>query len=252
MIRADAPMSLDPVYRLRAKVAACTKTLVANGVMTYSGHVSARLPGAPDLFLIQPIDTPRSGLRPEDLLVCDFEGAVVEGPAGQKPPAEVALHCEILRARPDVNSVAHFHHDRTNSFTLVEDRPLLLVKNHAIRWRDGIPVHPDPAHVANAALGRSVAQTLGAKHAMQIRAHGQVITAESVEAALVDSIHFVENAEAMYAAAMLGRVLPLSETDIESFARYFLRDRHIDKLWRYYVETGQSSGLLAADWPLIG
>jgi L-ribulose-5-phosphate 4-epimerase len=239
------------VQALRAKIAACTKTLVSEGVMTYSGHVSARLPDRSDAFLIQPIETPRAGLRPEDLLVCDYDGRVLEGPAGEKPPAEVALHCEILRARPDVNSVAHFHHDRTNSFTLVEDRPLLVVKNHAIRWRNGIPVHEDPAHVANAELGRNVARTLGDKHALQIRAHGQVVTAESVEAVLVDSIHFVENAEAHYAAAMLGRVRPLSEDDMESFARYFLRDRHIKKLWRYYVETGQASGLIPSDWPLL-
>ena len=239
------------VQVLRAKVASCTKLLVANGIMSYSGHVSARLPDRPDAFLIQPIDTPRAGLRPEHLLICDYDGVILDGPKGEKAPAEVALHCEILRARPDVNSVAHFHHDRTNSFTLVEDRPLLLVKNHAIRWRDGIPVHSDPAHVANAELGRSVARTLGDKHALQIRAHGQVVTAESVEAVLVDSVHFVENAEAMYAAAVLGRVLPLSASDIESFARHFLRDRHVKKLWRYYIETGQASGLIPSDWPLV-
>jgi L-ribulose-5-phosphate 4-epimerase len=236
---------------LRAKIAACTKVLVDNGVMSYSGHVSGRSPDRPDTFYIQPIETPRAGLRPDDLLLCDLDGKILSGPQGERAPAEVALHCEILRARPDVNSVAHFHHDRTNSFTLVEDRPLMLVKNHAIRWVDGIPVHDDPSHVANAELGRSVAKTLGATHALQIRAHGQVITAESVEAVLVDSVHFVENAEAMYAAAMLGRVRPLSAADIEAFAKYFLRDRHVKKLWRYYVETGQASGLIPTDWPLL-
>lgn len=251
MIRAEALTGSEPDYQLRTKVAACTKILVANGVMTYSGHVSARVPDRTDAFFIQPIDSPRSGLHPDDLLVCDLNGAILDGRAGRKAPAEVALHCEIFRARADVNAIAHFHHDRTNSFTLVDDRPLPLVKNHAIRWRNGIPVHPDPAHVANAELGRAVARTLGSCHAMQIRAHGQVVTAESVEAVLVDSIHFVENAEAAYAAALLGVVRPLSEADIESFARYFLRGRHIDKLWRYYVETSQASGLLASDWPLL-
>jgi L-ribulose-5-phosphate 4-epimerase len=234
---------------LRLKVAACTQILVQQGIMGYSGHVSARLPGR-EAFLIQPIDVPRSGLRPEHLLVCDFDGKVLEGTPGEKPPAEVALHAELLRARPDVNSVAHFHHDLTNSFTLVEDRPLLIVKNHAIRWADGIPVHEDPAHVANASLGRAVAKTLGQHHALQIRAHGQVVTAESVEAVLTDSVHFVENAQAMYHACCLGKVRPLSDADIASFAEYFKRGRHIDKLWRFYIESAQSSGALPADWDL--
>ena len=245
-----APQSQhDAEYVLRMKVAACTLMLVAEKCMNYSGHVSGRLPGG-DTFLIQPIDVPRSGLRPDDLLVCNLDGEVVRGVGDSKPPAEVALHAEILRARPDVNSVAHFHHDLTNSFTLVEDMPLRIVKNHAIRWRSGMPVHPDPAHVANAELGRAVAQTLGPHHALQIRAHGQVITAESVEAVLTDSIHFVENAQAMHNACVLGRLAPLSEADMESFDKYFKRGRHIDKLWRYYLECWQTAGVVPADWQI--
>jgi len=241
--------SLDAEYVLRMKVAACTLMLVNEKCMNYSGHVSGRLPGG-DTFLIQPIDVPRSGLRPDDLLVCDLDGEVVRGRAGSKAPAEVALHAEILRARPDVNSIAHFHHDLTNSFTLVEDVPLRIVKNHAIRWRSGMPVHADPAHVATPELGRAVANTLGAHHALQIRAHGQVITAESVEAVMTDSIHFVENAQAMHNACVLGRLVPLSEADMESFAKYFKRDRHVDKLWRYYIESWQTAGVVPADWQI--
>ena len=239
----------DAEYVLRMKVAACTLMLVNEKCMNYSGHVSARLPGG-DTFLIQPIDVPRSGLRPDDLLVCTLDGEVVRGNGDSKPPAETALHAEILRARPDVNSIAHFHHDQTNSFTLVEDMPLRIVKNHAIRWRSGMPVHADPAHVANAELGRAVANTLGPHHALQIRAHGQVITAESVEAVLTDSIHFVENAQAMHNACVLGRLVPLSEEDMESFAKYFKRDRHVDKLWRYYLECWQTAGVVPADWQI--
>ena len=240
---------LDAEYVLRMKVAACTLMLVNEKCMNYSGHVSGRLPGG-DTFLIQPIDVPRSGLRPDDLLVCDLDGQVVRGRPGSKAPAEVALHAEILRARADVNSVAHFHHDLTNSFTLVEDMPLRIVKNHAIRWRSGMPVHADPAHVATPELGRAVAHTLGAHHALQIRAHGQVVTAESVEAVLTDSIHFVENAQAMHNACVLGRLVPLSEEDMESFAKYFKRDRHVDKLWRYYIESWQTAGVVPTDWQI--
>ncbi len=239
----------DTQAQLRMKVAACTLMLVHTQCMNYSGHVSARLPGG-DTFLIQPIDVPRSGLRPEHLLVVDLDGKVLQGQPGMKAPAEVALHCEILRARPDINSVAHFHHDLTNAFTLVEGVELRIVKNHAIRWASGIPVHADPAHVANAELGRAVAATLGPHHALQIRAHGQVITAESVEAVLTDSIHFVENAQAMYHACLLGKLAPLSGADMDSFAKYFKRGRHVDKLWRYYIESGQAQGVIPTDWPI--
>ena len=105
-----------------------------------------------------------------------------------------------------------------------------------------------PAHVATAELGRAVVKTLGSHHALQIRAHGQVITAESVEAVLCDSVHFVENAEALYHACCLGKVVPLSEADIASFALYFKRTRHVNKLWRFYIESSQTDGVIPADW----
>ena len=236
--------------RLRERVAACTLILNDLKILGYSGHISSRLPGR-DAYLIQPGDQPRSQLRPEHLLVCDFDGKVIEGPKGIRAPSEVYIHSEIFRARPDVESVAHFHHDLTNVFTLIEGVELLPVKNHAVRWASGIPVHPDPAHVDDPELGRAVAKTLGPHHAMQIRAHGQIVTAESVDAVLIDSIHFVENAEAMYHATAIGRVAPLSKEDIYGFAATFKRRSHVSKLWTYYIDTGRVAGLLPREWELL-
>ena len=151
---------------------------------------------------------------------------MLRGNGKSRPPAEVFLHGEILRARPDINSVAHFHHDLTNVFTLVDGVELSPIKNHAIRWRDGIPVHQDPSHVSDSGLGRAVAETLGPHFALQIRAHGQVIVAESVQAVLIDAVHFVENAVAMYHAAALGKVRALTQADMDAFTVAFKRQRH--------------------------
>jgi L-ribulose-5-phosphate 4-epimerase len=235
--------------RLRKEVAATTLILNDEGLMGYSGHVSARLPGE-DAYLIQPLDTSRAGLKPDDLLVCDYDGNVVRGNGKSRPPAEVFLHGEILRARPDINSVAHFHHDLTNVFTVVEGIELAPIKNHSIRWRSGIPVHQDPSHVSDSGLGRAVADTLGPHFALQIRAHGQVVAAESVQAVLIDSVHFVENAVAMYHAAALGKVRGLTEADMDAFEVAFKRQRHIDKLWEYYIGRGRSKGFVPDEWEL--
>ena len=233
--------------RLRQQVAAATLLLNAENILGYSGHVSARLSGG-DTFLIQSFEQSRAELRPEHLLVCGFDGRVRRGPSDVRPPSEVFLHTEILRARPDVQAVAHFHHDLTTTFSLVEGVPLRPIKNHAVRWESGIPTHSDPSHVSSAALGRSLAATLGPHHALLIRAHGQVVVAESLPALLVDCIHFVENAEALYRAATLGRVKPLSPAEMAAFRRDFDRDRHVAKLWRYYLGQGRARGLLPEGW----
>jgi L-ribulose-5-phosphate 4-epimerase len=235
--------------QLREQVAACTLILNDLHILGYSGHISARLPHR-DAFLIQSFDQSRAALTPEQLLICDTSGRMLSGPDGQRPPAEIFLHSEILRARPDVNSVAHFHHDRTTAFTLVDDVKLAPIKNHAVRWASGIPVHGDPNHVNSVARGQAVAQTLGSHHALLVRAHGQIVVAESVPALLVDCVHFVENAMAMYDASLLGKVRPLSEEEIASFRTDLKRDRHIAKLWTYYTGRARTRGFLPQEWQL--
>jgi ribulose-5-phosphate 4-epimerase/fuculose-1-phosphate aldolase len=234
---------------LRDQVAACTLMLNELKIMGYSGHVSARLPHGSG-FLIQSVDQSRASLRPELLLICNMDGYLVSGPEGLRPPSEVFLHSEIFRVRPDVNSIAHFHHDRTAVFTLADGPQLAPVKNHAVRWANGIPVHPNPNHVNSPERGRALATTLGEAHAALIRAHGQVVVAESVPGVLVDCVHFVENAEAMYDACMLGRVLPLTAEEIASFSKDIKRAKHINKLWTYYVGRALSMGLVPEDWNL--
>ena len=74
------------------------------------------------------------------------------------------------------------------------------------------------------------------------------MVAESVTGLLIDCVHFVENAEALYRAAVLGRVKPLSAADMAQFRREYDRVHHVRKLWRYYVGRSRSKGLLPADW----
>ena len=235
--------------QLRRQVAACTLLLNDLGLLGYSGHVSARIPGR-DAIVIQSRDQPRSSLGPEELLICDFDGKMLEGPSGVRPPSEIFLHTEILRARGDVNAVAHFHHDRTTTFTMVEGAALKLIKNHAIRWANGIPVHPEPGHVNTPTRGRALVATLKDAHALLIRAHGQVVAAESVPAVLVDSVTFIENAEAMILASQLGRVLPLTQAEIADFRASLTRDHFVAKAWTYYVTLGRGRGVLPDGWDL--
>ena len=233
--------------RLRIEVAAATRLMNMEGIMDYSGHVSARLPDGAT-FLIQDLDMPRAEVAPDNLLIADFDGNKRHGPDGLFPPAEIAIHGEILRARPDVGAVVHVHPEIAIVFTLADGPTLAPVRNHAARWADGIPMHPDPGHINTAELGRALAATLGDCQAALIRAHGIVVVAESVPALLVDAVHFVENAEAFYQAALLGPVLPLTGEEMERFTGRFRRGRHVAKLWRYYLGRAAAAGVVPPQW----
>lgn len=240
-------ISNSAVERLKIEVAACTRLLNNEGILGYSGHVSARLPDGKTM-LIQSFDASRTDLTPDELFITDFDGNVLDGPADARPVNELELHSEILRARDDVNAVLHYHPEIATLFTLVDDVRLVPMKNHAARWVSGIPTHPESWHIDTPERGRALVETLGPHNAALIRAHGAVIVSESIPALMVDTVHFEENAKAMYEAARLGTVKPLDAGELEKFNTLFKRDKHAVKLWRYFLGRGLESGAIPSVW----
>jgi ribulose-5-phosphate 4-epimerase/fuculose-1-phosphate aldolase len=242
-----ATLANSPEERLKIEVAACTRLLNMEGILGYSGHVSVRLPDRKSL-LIQSFDASRTDLGPEELFTVDLDGKVIDGPAEGRPVNEVEIHSEIMRARDDVNAVLHYHPEIATLFTVVEGIDLIPIKNHAMRWASGIPVHSETWHIDTQELGRELAETLGPHHAALLRAHGAVIASESIPALMIDTVHFEENAKAMYDAAQLGKINPMSKAEMDRFHSLFDRDKHVVKLWRYYLSRGLESGTLPVEW----
>jgi L-ribulose-5-phosphate 4-epimerase len=236
------------IERLKIEVAACTRLLNAEGILGYSGHVSARLPDGKSL-LIQSFDASRPRLTPDDLFILDLDGNVLEATKdGSRVINELEIHSEVMRVRKDVNAVFHYHPEIATLFTMVEGLELVPFKNHASRWMNGIPIHDDSWHIDTKESGAAMAETLGACNALLLRAHGAVIVAESIPALMTDAVHFEENAQTMYEASKLGKVKPMSAAELQRFQGNFKRDNHVSKLWRYYVGRGVDSGTLPAEW----
>src|SRR6266446_180201 len=212
--------------KMALETAAVTRLLVAQGILDYSGHVSTRIPGK-DAFIIQTGSNSRAELTPETMLVVDYDGKVLEG-EGQ-PPSELPIHIEILRARPDVQSVLHSHMELAIAFTMMEGVKLLPMRARASRWKSGIPIDPDPSHIKLPEQGRALARTLGPHHAVLMRAHGLCLVAESVQALFVDAVHFKENA-------------------IAQIEKMEMREWHIKKLWNYYVRKALDEEVLPQAW----
>lgn len=236
------------ITSLRIQLAALTRLLHKEGILTYSGHASVRVPGR-DAFMIQSINDSRAGLAPEGLVICDFDCKVLEGPAGFKPPLESAIHAEVLRARRDIDCVVHTHSELAAMFTMLDGIELALMKSHAQRWASGIPTHSDPTHIKTAAQGRELARTLGRHNGALMRAHGGVLVAETLPALLVDAVHFEENAKAHYQAATVGKVKPLTREELDLIAAVNTnREQHCYKLWSHYVGMGFDDGTLPREW----
>jgi L-ribulose-5-phosphate 4-epimerase len=228
------------------ETSAVTRLLVTEGILDYSGHVSARIPGR-DAFVIQIGSTSRAEVGPDSMLVVDHNGRVIEGDG--QPPSELPIHLEILKARPDVQAVLHCHMELAIAFTMMQGVKLVPMRARASRWKSGIPTHPDPSHIKLTEQGKALAQTLGPHHAALMRAHGLVLVAESVRALFIDAVHFKENARAQLEVLQAGaKPLALTADEIEQIERMEMRDWHIKKLWNYYLRKGLAENVLPRDW----
>lgn len=180
--------------------------LYKRGFIEGFGHISARLPGS-DRFLIA-----RHSLGPrataEDFLVLDLEGRKLAGQGDIT--GEYPIHLDILRARPDVGSVIHYHGLYSTAFTTSEQtlRPIHLM---GTIFHDGIPIYPDPRLVSNRQRGAALAKALGPHRAVLMRAHGAAITGGSVEEAVGGAFLFEENARRACISAGLGKPVWLDE-----------------------------------------
>jgi len=228
-------------HRLREQLATCTRLLVMQEVMDFSGHVSARIPGT-DRVLIQPRDTSRAALTADDILVVDLDGAVLEG--DEPPPTEVVLHTCVYRARPDAVTVCHGHPTMSTLFTTV-DRPFPAVRNFAYRFAGQLPIHQDTTHIRREEQGRAVAETLAEHRVCLLRAHGTVVVAPSVEELLMDCLDLEEAARSALYASTLGPLLPLTEYEVKELrASYGKSDYRAGKVWEHYVHKGRQAGIL--------
>ena len=73
-----------------------------------SGNLSVRLPGEP-MILIKATGKCFGDMTPDDTLVIDLEGNILDRETSLRPSKERWFHLAIYQARPDVGAVVHLH-----------------------------------------------------------------------------------------------------------------------------------------------
>jgi len=110
----------DPPATLRYKLAGLFRILAMEGMDEgISGHISLRVPGSADRFWVNPFGRTFDEVTPDNLLVVDYDGNVVEG----DDPVNVAAFCThaaIHQSRPDVTCAVHIHSPWGVAFSVLE------------------------------------------------------------------------------------------------------------------------------------
>ena len=185
---------------------------LASGVTAALGHASMRVPSQPDCFVVKGRQYALDALavmRPEDMVVCDTMGFLVDGPPGITQCSEVKIHSCIYKIRPDVQSVVHVH-PRFNVLLSVLGIPLVPMCQEGVHLvRQSLPVYPHVKTIQSDAEGMEVAQLLGDGSAIILQGHGVVTTGPDLAQAVTAMLQLEEQAQMnYYAYCAMGREHP--------------------------------------------
>jgi ribulose-5-phosphate 4-epimerase/fuculose-1-phosphate aldolase len=205
---------------LRATLLKAWHFLYKQGFIEGFGHISARLPDSDRFLIARHSLGPRA--RPEDFQLMDMDGRKLDG-AGDIT-GEYPIHLDILRARPDVGCVIHYHGMHSTAFTTSE-RTLKPIHLMGTLFHDGVPVYPDPRLVSNRERGKAVAAALGSHRALLLRAHGAAITGATIEEAVGGAFLFEENAHRACLSAQLGKPVFIDDETAASAGGELLKSR---------------------------
>src|SRR3954470_3601297 len=97
----------SPYRELKERAWATNQEIPKRGLAIYTfGNVSVR-DAARGVVAIKPSGVAYDQLQPDDLVVVDITGQVVEGTL--RPSSDTATHLVLYRAWPAINSVVHTH-----------------------------------------------------------------------------------------------------------------------------------------------
>ena len=141
-------------------------------------HISARVPGEPDHFLINPIGLRWDEITASKLIKIDNKGELLTGD-GIAPKAGFVIHSAIHEARPDVNACMHTH---TNDGIAVSalDQGLQSICHEALYFHDNIGYHEDVGAAMDIDQRTVLGEQLGNNAALVLRNHGLLTVGQSV------------------------------------------------------------------------
>jgi ribulose-5-phosphate 4-epimerase/fuculose-1-phosphate aldolase len=209
------------------------------GLIDYSGHISARVPGGQSFF-IHPQQLSRTEVKPGDMVEVTLKGEWVGG--GSKPPSETPIHTAVYQVRQDVNCVIHLH-PHYSILPSIVGQDLIPVCQHGTIFGAAVPVFPHAEHIETIEKGLSMAKVLGGSRALIMKGHGAVVAEASVEGAFLASCHLEENARLFVEASILGKPISLSEDQLKRAAADTFTTRSISKGWTYFLEKGRKAGI---------
>jgi L-ribulose-5-phosphate 4-epimerase len=213
----DAVRRIDAV---RHEVSRLHAELVRYNLVAWTaGNVSGRVGGA-DLFVIKPSGVDYDEIAPENMILCELDGSVVEGDLS--PSSDTAAHAYVYREMPEVGGVVHTHSTYASAWAARGEPIPCVLTAMADEFGGEIPIGPF-ALIGNDDIGRGIVATLrgSCSPAVLMQNHGVFTIGKSPRAAVKAAVMCEDVARTVHIARQLGTPLSIAQSDIDRlYERY--------------------------------
>ena len=227
---AEIPSLKDRVspeeWQTRVDLAACYRLVDLYDMSDLTGtHISARVPGEEDAFLLNPYGLFFDEITASSLIKLDIDGNVLDDTPYAVNAAGYTIHSAVLGARPDVQCALHTH-TRAGMAVSALKCGLLPMSQHSARFIGVTGYHDYEGVATNLDERERLARDLGdGNMALILRNHGLLTCGTSVAHAFW-LIHKLEKAcQAQVDGMAAGRKVTEIPSAVQEFSKEHFRKR---------------------------
>jgi L-ribulose-5-phosphate 4-epimerase len=205
----------ETIAALRREVCALHAQLTRYQLVVWTaGNVSARVPGH-DLLVIKPSGVDYDALTPENMVVCDLNGRVVEGELA--PSSDTEAQAYVYRHLPEVGGVVHTHSPYAVAWAARGEPVPCVTTMCADEFGGDIPLGPF-AIIGDDSIGRGIVETLRGSRspAVLMRNHGVFAVGPTAKAAVKAAVMCEDVARSVHLARQLGDPVPIQQEHVDA------------------------------------
>lgn len=158
-------------------------------------------------------------LTPEDIVVCDLKGNIIEGT--RTPSTELFTHTAIYNKREDVNAIIHTHSVCATALAAARKNIPAIVEDIAMIIGGEIPC-AKYAQPGTFELGENIIEVLENKNAVLLANHGAIGMGRSLEEAYTVCQVLEKAAQVYIFSSQIGIPKPLPIEDVENMHNVYI------------------------------
>lgn len=213
---------MDEIAAVKEELIETARALLREGLVEgTSGNLSSRLPDGN--VVMSPSSIEYEGMTPDDLVVVDLEGNVLQGE--RAPTSEKALHLACLRSDEKIGAVIHTHAKYATMFAVTHQPIPCVIEEFDIFVGGEVPVATYQL-TGSDELGEEVARHIRDRSAVLMANHGLLTIGKDLKRAHKVAGLVERTAEIIWGARALGPLVPLPQETLDRFAPIYkyLRD----------------------------